>query len=364
MQTLKITTCAAAFQAMTLAALPAHAQQAPEGYPADYVDLVTAAVGEGEVNVYSPTDSEQAEGLIRGFETAFPGITVKWNDVASGAVYNRVVSEAAAGQVGSDVVWSNGLDLQLQLVEEGFAEPYKSVETAHIPDWAQYKDTAYSTTVEPIVFMYNNTVFQEAVPKNRKELTELMDTKASELNGKFATFDPEKSASAYVVMENDVKNDAGFTTLVDAFGKARGKVYASSGQLREKVLSGEHPFAFNINGAYAKGWAEKSSNLTVVYPEDYTIAASRTAFISKNAPNPNAAKLFLDYMLSKSGQEAVADAGLPSVRSDVSTDNWDSVNKEAGGKLVPIELDAALLEGLQPAKRGEFFRNWKKALNQ
>lgn len=363
MQTLKIAACAAAFQSVLIVAAPAVAQQAPEGYPADYSEIVAGGVKEGQINVYSPTDADQANGLIQGFEKAYPGITVKWNDVASGAVYSRVVSEAAAGQVGSDVVWSNGLDLQLQLVEEGFAEPYKSVEAANIPDWAQYKDAAYSTTVEPIVFMYNNKVFTGAPPKNHKELAQLLVDKSSELQGKVTTFDPEKSASAYTVMETDVANDEGFWTLIEAFGKAKGKVYASSGQLREKILSGEHPLGFNVNGAYAKGWAKSSPTLTIVYPDDYTVAASRTAFISKDAPNPNAAKLFLDYMLSKEGQKAVAEAGLPSVRSDVDADNWDTVNAEAGGKLVPIKLDAALLEGLQPAKRGEFFKNWKTSLN-
>jgi iron(III) transport system substrate-binding protein len=364
MQTLKLAASVAVFQTVLTIAVPANAQQVPEGYPADYVSIVEAGVKEGAVNVYSPTDADQAEGLISGFKKAYPGIEVKWNDVSSGAVYNRVVSEAAAGQVGSDIVWSNGLDLQLQLVEEGYAEPYKSVEAANIPDWAQYKDAAYSTTVEPIVFMYNNKVFTDKVPATHKELAELLVAKGSELRGKVTTFDPEKSASAYTVMENDVVHDPGFWDLIGAFGKAGGKVYSSSGQLREKVLSGEHPFGFNVNGAYAKGWAKSSPTLTVVYPSDYTIAASRTAFISKDGANPNAAKLFLDYMLSKAGQTAASEAGLPSVRSDVEADNFDTVNKEAGGKLMPIKLDAALLEGLQPAKRGEFFRDWKSALNQ
>jgi len=364
MRTSNLATCAVAFQTSLLFATGVYAQQVPSDYPADYAAIVSAGVKEGQINVYSPTDADQASGLIKGFEAAFPGIKVKWNDVASGAVYNRVVSEAAAGQVGSDIVWSNGLDLQLELVEEGYAEPYKSVEASHIPVWAQYKDTAYSTTVEPIVFMYNKAVFKDTPPKDHKQLAELLVSKPLDLQAKVATFDPEKSASAYTVMENDVAQDNNFWSLIDAFGKARGKVYSSSGQLREKVLSGEHPFAFNVNGAYAKGWAASSQNLAVVYPEDYTIAASRTAFISKNAPSPNAAKLFLDYMLSKAGQEAVSKAGLPSVRNDISADNFDTVNKDAGGKLVPIKLDAALLEGLQASKRGEFFRKWKKALNQ
>ncbi|WHA44007.1 ABC transporter substrate-binding protein [Agrobacterium larrymoorei] len=365
MQKLTKWACAAAFQSVLVAASAASAQQVPEGYPADYKAIVDAGIKEGTVNVYSPTDSEQAAGLIKGFEQAYPGITVKWNDVASGAVYNRVVSEAAASQVGSDIVWSNGLDLQLQLVKAGYAEPYKSVEFDKIPEWARYQDTAYSTTIEPAVFMYNNVVFKLTPPKSHKELTELLKANASVLSGKVATFDPEKSAQAFVSMENDVAHDPdGFWALIDAFGAAKGKVYSSSGQLREKVLSGEHPFAFNVNGAYAIGWAKKSPNLTVVFPADYTTASSRAVFITKNAKNPNAAKLFLDYMLSKPGQEATANAGLPSIRNDVSADNYETINKLAFGKLVPVKLDESLLEGLKPTKRGAFFQKWKKAVQR
>ncbi len=359
----KILTSATAVCALAITTAPMMAQQVPEGYPADYAQIVEAAIAEGQLNVYSPVDAEQAQGMIEGFQAAYPGIAVSWIDVSSGAVYNRVVSEAAANQVGSDIVWSNGLDLQLQLVEEGYAEPYASLEAAAFPDWAKYKDSAYLTTVEPAVFMYNNVVFTEALPANRKDLAAMLTERAAEFDGKVTMFDPEKSAQAFVTFFADAGNDTdAFWALSDAFGAAGGKVYSSSGQMREKVISGEHPIAIGVNGAYALGWAKKSPNLTVVFPEDYTIASSRAAFISRNAPNPNAAKLFLDFMLSKQGQEVAASAGLPAVRTDIEGDNFDTVNEMAGGKLVPIKLDEKLLGGLDATTRSDFFQKWQNAL--
>ncbi|MDF2811182.1 MAG: transporter substrate-binding protein [Microvirga sp.] len=364
MSFLKRMPCLAAVPVLMAGISAASAQSIPQGYPADYGKLLQGATKEGVISIYSPTDAEQAKGLISGFETAFPGIKVQWNDLSSSAVYNRVVSEAAAGQVGADVVWSNGLDLQLLLVEEGHAVAYKSPEAANLPSWANYKDTAYLTTVEPSVFMYNKAIFKGEPPKNHGELLALLSSKKDELKGKVATFDPEKSAQAFVTMATDVHVNGKFWDLVDAFGAADGKVYSSSGQIREKILSGEHSIGFNVNGAYAAQWAAKNPNLVVVYPTDYTISASRAAYVSKAAPHPNAARVFLDYMLSKPGQEAVAKAGLPSIRSDTSGDNYETANKLASGNLKPIPLDASLLADLEPTKRAEFFKRWKRAFQK
>lgn len=360
-----ISTGAAALFAIAVTIAPSMAQQVPKGYPENYSQIVKAAVTEGKVNVYSPTDADQARGMIKGFEARFPGIKVNWIDVSSGAVYNRVVSESAAGQVGSDIVWSNGLDLQLRLVNEGYAMQYPSIESAAFPIWAKYKDTAYLTTVEPAVLMYNNVVFKDKLPNTRKDMAAMLAKRSAEFNGKVTMFDPEKSAQAFVTFFADAGHDQeAFWALSDAFGKVRGKVYSSSGQMREKVISGEHPIAIGVNGAYARGWATRNRNLTVVFPGDYTIASSRAAFISRNAPNPNAAKLFLDFMLSKQGQEVAASAGLPAVRTDTEGENFNTMNELAGGKLVPIKLDDKLLTGLEATTRGGFFQKWKSALQK
>ena len=71
-------------------------------------------------------------------------------------------------------------------------------------------------------------------------------------------------------------------------------------------------------GSYALVRAKKDPALGVVLPKDYTLVLSRVIFIGKQAKNPNAAKLWVDYMLSQRGQKLIgSDVELFSIRNDV-----------------------------------------------
>ena len=102
----------AAVAAMVLAPLASHAQ-VPAGYPANYADTIAAAKKEGKVVVYSTTDAAAAGFLIKDFQALYPGISVEYNDMNSTEVYNRFISERAAGAGSADVLWSSSMDLQI-----------------------------------------------------------------------------------------------------------------------------------------------------------------------------------------------------------------------------------------------------------
>src|SRR5918911_1759468 len=140
--------------ALALAAGRAPAQQLPEGYPADYQAVVDAARKEGVVTIYATTDSAAAAPLIKDFEAAFPGIKIEYSDLNSTELYNRFISEAAAGG-SADLLWSGAPDLQIKLAADGYAMAYASPELKSIPSWAAWRDQAYGTTFEPMVMVYN-----------------------------------------------------------------------------------------------------------------------------------------------------------------------------------------------------------------
>ena len=76
-------------------------------------------------------------------------------------------------------------------------------------------------------------------------------------------------------------------------------------------------------------------------PKDYTLVTSRVAFISAKAKNPNAAQLFLDYLLSKRGQTIIANqAELYSLRDDVTGEATAKGRGAIGDKARPIAIDA------------------------
>src|SRR6185312_137229 len=117
--------------------------------------------------------------------------------------------------------------------------------------------------------------------------------------------------------------------------------------------SGEHTFAYGIFGSYALGRAKKVPNLGIVTPKDYTLVTSRVAFISAKAKNPNAARLFLDYLLSKRAQTIIANAAeLYSLRDDVEGEaTVKKVAELVGDKARPVPISDELLSYLDQTKR-------------
>lgn len=343
----------------------AGAQSVPAGYPANYGEVIAAAKKEGKLTVYTSTDGAQAKGLLEAFKKAYPGIEIDWNDLGTNNSYNRVISEAAAGQVTADVVWTSAMDLQINLVEKGLTAPVDSPEAAAIPAWAKYKGQAFGTSVEPAAIIYNKNLYPaDAIPKSRADLIKVLQERKDALKGKVATFDPEKSGMGFLWSTNDATQTKTFWDLAKAFGATQGKTYSSSGQMREKVLSGEHTIAFNVIGSYALEWAKKSPAIGVAFQSDHNAAFARVVVATKGAPHPAAARLFVDFLLSKAGQEAAAASGMPSVRADTAagSDNIESLKKITGGNLQPIALDGKLLEWLEPKKRSEFLAEWKKSI--
>lgn len=258
------------------------------------------------------------------------------------------------------------MDLQMTLVLDGYAGEYASPEAGNVPAWANYKNMLYGTTVEPVGVIYNTKALSEdRLPKTYADLIAFLKDNKAELQGKVATFDPEKSGSGFLHHSNDARNRADFWDLAKAMGENGAKIYSSSGGMKETVVSGENVIAINIIGSYALDWVKESPNLGVHFATDYTPAFSRLALVTKDAPHPNAAKLFIDFMLSSEGQSLLAEGGLPSVREDVTAGlNIKTLNERVGGGLKPIAVDEGVLEYMDPAKRVQFFNDWKAALGR
>jgi iron(III) transport system substrate-binding protein len=320
--------------------------------------VIAKAKAEGKVAIYTSTDLDQAQKLLDAFKAAYPGIELQWNDLGTTSVFNRLISEAAAKQVGCDIAWSSAVELQLTVVDRGLAEDYKSPEAGELPAWAIYRNAAYGTTIEPAAIVYNKRLLPaEMVPKSHADLLRILKENREKLDGKVATYDPEKSGTGYMFQTHDVENVPNYWDVLRAFGAAHGKVYGSSGSMREKVISGEHLLAFDVIGSYAVTWAATNNNLGYGFLQDYVPAFSRPMLIGKDAPHPSAARLFLDFALSPAGQKALSAGGLPGLRTDI-----QAVTQMVGGKLAPVPLAAKTLEYADPKHRAEFFREWRKAM--
>jgi iron(III) transport system substrate-binding protein len=339
--------------------------QVPAGYPAEYKAILDGAKNEGKVVVYSTTDAKLVTPLLKDFEAAFPGIKVEYTDLNSTEIYNRFISENAANAASADAVWSSSMDLQMKLAADGFAAPYKSPEIAALPAWAHWKDTVYATTFEPIAIVYNKRLVPaEDVPKTHDDLLKLLTSKAEKYQNKVTAYDPEKSGVGFMLVNQDAKLYPKLWELVKAFGERSLKVQSSTGTMLERVSSGENLIGYNVLGSYALTRAKKDPSMGIAFTTDYNLVLSRLVFVSKNAKNPNAGRLWVDYLLSKRGQTITAEqAELYSVRTDMTgKDSGAGFAKELGSAVKPIAVNDDLLVGLDQTKRLEFLKRWQTAL--
>jgi iron(III) transport system substrate-binding protein len=350
--------------AVAFAAFQATAQ-VPAGYPASYAETIAAAKKEGKVVVYSTTDTASANPLIKDFEVLYPGISVEYNDMNSTEIYNRFISERAANAGSADVLWSSSMDLQIKLANDGGAMTYASPEIAHLPKWAVWKNEAFGTTYEPIAFVYNKRLLAgDEIPQSHADLLRLMTQKMDKFKGKVTTYDIEKSGVGFMLITQDSKYNPAFWDFVKALGAVGPRFQSSSGTMMERISSGENLLGFNIFASYAVLRAKKDPSIGIVLPKDYTLVMSRVMFASKTAKNPNAAKLWVDYILSKRGQTIVASqAELGSIRPDVEGEMTEAgLAKTLGDRAKPIPVSDELLGYLDQTKRLEFIKRWQQVI--
>jgi iron(III) transport system substrate-binding protein len=85
------------------------------------------------------------------------------------------------------------------------------------------------------------------------------------------------------------------------------------------------------------------------------LAISRLALISSRAPHPNAARLFVDYLLSQEGQRHLLKAGLFPIRSEAGDGSRTTA-------LAPIRIDSDFDYLLDPERRRTLLSRWQAAV--
>lgn len=332
----------------------------PAGYPRSYEKIVEAAQKQGHLSIYSTTDAREVSGLLRDFRSLYPRISVEYSDLNSTELYSRFIAEVAAHEGTADLLWSLAMDLQIKLVNDGYAQAYASPEKPNLPEWAIWKNEAYGTTAEPIAFVYNKRLMPPGdVPHTHADLERLLRTNPAYV-GKIATYNPESSGTGFLWITQDLQVTRDTWALIRAMGRAKLQLYASTGAMLERLVSGEHLFAYNMIGSYALERQARDPSIGVLLPTDYTMVASRIALIPAEARNPDAAKLFLDYLLSKRGQTQLSAKHMTSVRADVPAPPGSRPNAE---RTRAIRVGPELLANLDQIKRLRFLKDWRRAMN-
>jgi iron(III) transport system substrate-binding protein len=258
------------------------------------------------------------------------------------------------------------MNLQLKLVNDGYAAPYKSAETRALPAWAVWMDEAFGTTFEPIVITYNKRLLKEGdVPRTHAELIRFVKENPPGSSHRVATYDPRNSGLGYLLHTQDMEaNPVAFWDLIRSSARLGMVFELTTAEILAHIAAGRAVVGYNVLGSYAMAGAMENPDIGIVLPGDYTLILSRIAFISRRAPHPEEARKWMDYLLSRRGQSVLNDTGLFSVRADVSTSNRSALllRQQLGNALRPIVISTGLLTYLDRMKRELFLENWDNAV--
>lgn len=332
----------------------------PRGYPRSYRQIMEAARAERTLVIYSTTDRREAEGLIAAFTKRYPFVRVDYRELSTAVLHRTVIAGEQQKRPGADLLWSAAMDLQTKLVNDGYAQAYASPEKPNLPAWATWKNEAWGTTAEPIVFAYNRKLVPAAdVPRTHAALTRLLRAKPRFYRSRIATYDPSRSRAGYLFLSQDLQVSRDTVPLMAALGGAKVGTYATSSEMLTRLSDGRLIFVYNMIGSYALERQSHDPAIGVVMPSDYTLIMSRIAIIPNRARHPNAAKLFLDFMLSRQGQIELARRYMTPVRDDVPA---------RAGARAPVNtaralrIGPALIANLDQIKRRRIVNQWQAAL--
>lgn len=327
----------------------------PAGYPRSYDQLIADAQAERQVIVYANADSSEMTPIILAFQRRYPGVTVRYADLGSNEMYRRFVTEARERKPSADLVWSSAMDQQVKLINDGFAQAYASPEKPALPPSAIWKNMGFGVTAEPIAYVYNKKAIPNP-PRSHTALEATLRQNRKALMGKVATFDPARSNTGYLYLTQDYAITRDTRSLVEAMAATRPQLSITTEPMLRGVAEGRLSIAYNVIGSYALERARRDPRIGVIFPQDYTIVMSRIAFIAREARHPAAAKLFLDFLLSRQGQSLLSQHSLWPVRTDIRG------RRLPPAQTRPVRVGPQLLVNLDRLKQQRFLREWNAVL--
>ena len=309
---------------------------APDPYDAT-PQLIAAAQKEGKIVFYTATDVAVAEKLARAFETKYPGIKVQVERSGAERVFQRINQEYGSKIYAVDVIETSDAVHFIHFKRNGWLQPAVPSDVAKFwPKEAKDPDGQFAAYRAHLSVIAYNTklVTKEEAPKS---YADLLDPK---WKGRMVKAHPGYSGT--IMTGTDAISQAIGWGFFEKLGQQRVLQVQSSTEPPKKLAQGERAVMADGNEYNVFLLKESGVPIEPVYAVEGTPLVIGNAALLKNAPHPNAARLFYHFMFTREAQQANSDVGgLRSFHSEV--------KEKAGRKpLAEIKLlysDPVALEG-------------------
>ncbi len=287
-----------------------------------WAGVAAAARKEGKVALYSAAANPLLARLKLDFESAHPGVVLEFSRYSTGELLSKLAQERKTGADGADVVIITDINWAEERVKEGSV---KAPLTRNVQTWPAkhlIRGAIPVLSVEPIVIAYNSNLVK--VP-----ITGYRDLLKPELKGKLGTMD--LSATSVVAFYNWLEKTQGPDYLAQ-FARQQPKLYPTAPSGAQSVAAGEIPAVSFMSPANIGPLISQGAPVKVVMPKP----GFGFRFIGVPlgwSKRPNAAQLFMDYVMSPRGQTI-----------------WNNTGESASPlKGIPGSLDADSIQAYDPS---------------
>jgi len=261
-------------------------------------DLLKRAQAEGRASFYANITA--VESIIKAF-SADTGVKGEYTRISTTKFVATAVTEFEAGKLMADVVQGPLPVLEL-LKERGILASYRSPAAKGYPEWTRKDDYIQLFGIEYMAVIYNKELVKSADAPKRYE-----DLANPKWRDKIVMPNPSNHATTIgwlVGLRDHVfKSETEWRKFLAGLAANRPMFVASLGPTPAPIESGEKPIGISMpkyivtNAPAPLDWARISQPM---------MGTPRAIGVASKAPHPNAARLFVDYWLSRKSMEMLA----------------------------------------------------------
>lgn len=287
------------------------------GTPTPSTSTQTAKEISGTIHFYTSIPKDIAVKIAEEFQKKYPNVKVEVYRSGASKVMAKLQAEIEAGKIIADVVWLADPGNTIYLKNKGVLMKYMPKDADKVPVKDPEGYWIAGRFIAPVI-AYNT----EIVKNPPKKWSDLVDS-----NYRASLPSPWNTAEGWVAIPNPLYSGAATAWVYglsekygwDYFKKAKEMgivVLKSNGAVKNAVIEGQDPIGVTLDYMVRQAIA-KGAPINYVYPEDGTVLIPSPIAIMKTTENPDAAKAFVDFLLSKEVQELLVQYGIIPARTDV-----------------------------------------------
>ncbi|NHU48905.1 extracellular solute-binding protein [Rhodococcus sp. A14] len=275
-------------------------------------NMWSRAKSEGTITLYSGYTQDTESEVLKQFE-ADTGLDVKLIRLTSNRLYERLVAEYSTGKLEADVIRISDPGFVQGLNERGLFQPYQPGTAANLQKEVAFDGGRYFRTFNPVyTFGYNRALIDaDEAPTSWNAL---LDDRWSDKLG-IAQAGSGGSALALTRFQRDVLGD---DYLREYSGEAR--VFDSIGAQLDALARGEIE-AGTVVVSSVNIANNDNAPVNFVVPDEGVTSYDYYTAVASTAPHLAAAHVFMNWTMSKRGQQVFSDLGEYSVRTDIAPPN-------------------------------------------